>query len=421
MTMLGSPRRAGRPAERAAPVGLPRLLLPPAAGATAWLPEHLARHGPAPRGGRDRLVSLLDAAGLAGRGGAGFPTARKLAAVAAGRRRPVVIANGTEGEPASAKDRTLLRTAPHLVLDGAALVADALGAVDVVVVVHADAVEVVEAAARERLQAGVDALAPRVVPAARGFVSGEETAVVHWVQRGDARPTATPPRPFERGLDGRPTLVQNVETLAHVALAARHGAGWFRSVGSPEEPGSMLVTVLGAVSSAGVREVPIGARVADVLEAAGGPVGPLRALLVGGYFGVFVPSAQALGAPLSRRGLAPLGASPGAGLLVALPAGACGLDEAARLLAYLAAQSAGQCGPCVFGLPAIAEQMALLATPGWAAGVDRARLDRWMRQVTGRGGCRHPDGAARLAASALTTFAGEVALHEQGRCTAVGR
>jgi NADH:ubiquinone oxidoreductase subunit F (NADH-binding) len=418
-------RRPAPIATPATPTGLPRLWAL-SAGGPSTLEAHLARYGPVPWRGRPQrgagpLVATVEAAGLTGRGGAGFPMARKLAAVSRGTRPPVVVANGTEGEPASRKDRTLLRLSPHLVLDGASLAAEAVGAPEVVVVVHEDVLAVVRAAAEERRAVGLDRAELRVVPAARGFVGGEETAVVQWVQRGVARPTSTPPRPFERGLDRRPTLVQNVETLAHLALLARYGDGWFRAIGTADEPGSMLVTVLGEVAAPGVLEVPLGLPVGSVLEMAGGARSPLGTLLLGGYFGTFVRAADAMARPFSRKGLEPIGASPGAGLIVALPEHACGLSEAARVVNYLAAQSAGQCGPCVYGLAAIAADFQLLARPGDAAFVDCERLWRWLGQVAGRGGCRHPDGSARLVASALATFADEVEAHAWGRCTAVER
>lgn len=379
-------------------------------------------NGPVPWRGRPgtaggTLIGTIERAGLLGRGGAGFPTARKLSAVASGRRKAVVVANGTEGEPVSGKDRTLLGTVPHLVIDGAMLAAEAVGAPEVIVVAHADALAAVEHAAHERAAAGIDRATLVVTAAAPGFVAGEETAVVQWLQKGIAKPTSAPPRPFERGVEGRPTLVQNVETLAHLALIARHGADWFRSVGTSDEPGSMLVTVLGAVASPGVKEVPIGINAGAVLEVAGGVVEPLRALLIGGYFGTFVPSEGALAAPFSRAGLARLGAGVGAGLVVAVPASSCGLVETARIISYLAGESAGQCGPCVFGLRAIADDVVRIATPGRGASGGLDRLERWLSQVYGRGACRHPDGAARLVSSAIATFSSEIAMHEIGHCT----
>jgi NADH:ubiquinone oxidoreductase subunit F (NADH-binding) len=381
---------------------LPRLLPPEPSG----LAGHTARYGPPPSGlsrrQRDALVTEVARAGLTGRGGAGFPTARKLAAVAAGHA-PVVVANGTEGEPASVKDRVLMAGSPHLVLDGAVLAAEITGAAKAVIVVHRDVREILDEAVADRARARLDRVRLEVRTAAGGFVAGQASAVVRWVQRGVPAPTAMPPRLSQRGLRGAPTLVQNVETLAHLALIARCGAAWFRSAGTPAEPGSMLVTVLGAVREPGVREVAIGTPVGQVLDLAGGASAPLRALLLGGYFGAWVDAAEALDRPFSSAGLADVGAGPGAGLIAALPAGASGLGETARLVRYLAGESAGQCGPCVFGLPAIAGQVERLAA---GRGADPGLLHRWLGQVDGRGGCAHPDGAVRLVRSALRTFGG---------------
>ena len=289
---------------------LPRLLAPGPVG----LAGHTARYGPPPsslsRRQRDALIAEVARAGLTGRGGAGFPTARKLAAVAAGRA-PVVVANGTEGEPASMKDRVLMASSPHLVLDGAVLAAEITGAGNAVIVVHRDVRAIIDHAVAERVRAGLDRVWLEVRTAADGFVAGQASAVVRWIQRGIPAPTATPPRLALRGLRGAPTLVQNVETLAHLALIARYGASWFRSAGTPAEPGSMLVTVLGAVSEPGVREVAIGTPVGQLLDLAGGASAPPQALLLGGYFGAWVDAAEASARPFSSAGLADLGAGPG--------------------------------------------------------------------------------------------------------------
>jgi len=319
-----------------------------------------------------------------------------------------VVANGTEGEPASAKDRVLMASSPHLVLDGAVLAAELTGAREAVIVAHCDVREIMDEAAAERVRAGLDRVRLAVRTAAEGFVAGQASAVVRWIQRGVPAPTATPPRLAERGLHGAPTLVQNVETLAHLALIARYGAAWFRSAGTPAEPGTMLVTVAGAVREPGVLEIGIGTSVGQVLEQAGGSSAPLRALLLGGYFGTWVDAAAALGRPFSSAGLADLDAGPGAGLIAALPAGARGLRETARLARYLAGESAGQCGPCRFGLPAIAGEVERLAA---GQDTDAGLLRRWLGQVDGRGGCAHPDGAIRLIRSALRTFGAEPGTH----------
>jgi NADH:ubiquinone oxidoreductase subunit F (NADH-binding) len=398
------------------PDGLPRLLPSGFASGPASLAEHLARYGPAPSGldrrGRSDLIEEVDQAGLTGRGGAGFPAARKLAAVAAGDA-PVVVANGTEAEPASAKDKVLLARAPHLVLDGAALAAEIVGARQAIIVVHHSVRPIVDDAAAERRRARLRRVGLTVMTAADRFVGGEASAIVNWIERGIPVPTPTPPRVSERGLRASPTLVQNVETLAHLALIARFGASWFRSAGPAAEPGSMLVTIIGAVREPCVQEIAVGTPVGRVLDLAGGPSAPLQALLLGGYFGTWVDAASAAGAPFSAAGLSGLGAAPGAGLIAALPADACGLRETARVVRYLADESAGQCGPCLFGLHAVAGQAEELAD---GRNCDLRRLRRWLGQVDGRGACGHPDGAVRLVRSALAVFASERDRHARGWC-----
>jgi NADH:ubiquinone oxidoreductase subunit F (NADH-binding) len=406
------------PAGPQLPGRLPRLLPAGFAAGPASLAEHWARYGPLPSAGRDQwrpgaLIGEVERSGLTGRGGAGFPTARKLAAVAAGHA-PVVVANGTEGEPASAKDKVLMARSPHLVLDGAVLAAEIVGARQAVIVVHHAVREIVDDAVAERRRAGSDRIRIRVVTATDRFVGGEASAVIHWIERGIPLPTKTPPRPSERGVGGRPTLVQNVETLAHLALIGRYGAAWFRAVGTREEPGSMLVTILGAVHEPCVVEVGIGTGVEEVLRQADSPSAPLQALLLGGYFGNWVGAAAAA-LPFSSAGLATLGASVGAGLIAALPEDACGLAETARVARYLADESAGQCGPCLFGLDAVAGQVEQIAD---GRSADLSTLRRWLGQVDGRGACSHPDGAARLIRSALDVFGPELERHATGWCCA---
>jgi NADH:ubiquinone oxidoreductase subunit F (NADH-binding) len=402
-----------RPAGR-----LPRLLPDGRPAEPVGLDEHLAAHGPLPNWGgrrlRAELIAEVELAGLAGRGGAGFPTARKLAAVAGTGRRAIVVANGTEGEPASAKDKVLLAQAPHLVLDGAVIAAGLVGADEAVIVVHPAVSDIVSAAVALRRRARMTRIRLRVVPGAQTFVAGEASAVVRWVERGVPKPMATTQRLSASGLHGRPTLVQNVETLAHLALIARHGAGWFRAVGTAKEPGSMLVTLTGAVRYPGVYEIAIGTPIAEVLGKAGGPSGSPSALLLGGYFGSWADWAAAAELPFSAEGLRQVGAGVGAGLIAALPADVCGLAETARVGRYLAGESAGQCGPCVFGLDAVAAQLERLAD---GRGADLNVLSRWIGQLrSGRGACKHPDGTIAMVRSALEVFGAEIDQHARGWC-----
>lgn len=374
--------------------------------------EHLRRVGPLPDHTAEALLHVVRVSGLSGRGGAAFPSGRKLAAVAEGAARSVVVGNGAEGEPASSKDRVLLTHAPHLVLDGLVLAARAVGATETYLYAAADLLDGPVAAALRQRSDRV-----RCVAAPDTFVAGQESAVVSAVNGGPALPTDTLPPVFVRGVGARPTLVQNVETLAQIALITRHGPQWFRSVGTHDEPGTRLATVSGAVRNPGVYEVVGGAPLGGILAAAGGPSRPLRALLIGGYHGGWVPwSKDMTTLPWTRDALRRYEAAPGAGALIALPAERCGVRAGAEIAAYLAGQSAGQCGPCRNGLPAAADLLALLAR-GQASAATVRELERVVGLVDGRGACHHPGGTARLIRSTLRTFAGEVAIHVHGRCT----
>jgi NADH:ubiquinone oxidoreductase subunit F (NADH-binding) len=398
---------------------LPRLLRP--AGEPTSLSAHVAHYGGLPRlrGEADALIADVEASGLRGRGGAGFPTHLKLRAVRAGRS-PIVVANGVEGEPPSHKDKLLMRTNPHLVLDGAVAAASAVGARQIVIAVGrnaASARDSLAGAIAERARAGSREQFELVTIPDR-FVAGEETALVQWLNGGPAKPAFVPPRPYEKGVRGRPTLVQNVETLANIALIARHGPRWFRELGSDDEPGSMLVTLGGAVGRPGITELESGSSLRDALEHCDGFDESPQALLIGGYFGTWVPAARALDAPLSDAGLRPLGAALGARSFAVLPQRRCGVAETARIADYLARESAGQCGPCIFGLRAIADALTAIATCDSGAAAALKRLRRIAPQVTGRGACAHPNGAMRLVESALAVFADEVGHHLSGYCSA---
>lgn len=419
MTTLTAPtRRAGSTAAMG-PSGPRRLLADAVAtGSPTSLAENGSRYRRPPVPGRRPRPELIDAverAGLRGRGGAGFPTATKWRAVAAGAGRPAVVVNGTEGEPASYKDRLLLCAQPHLVLDGAQLAAAAVGADRIFVCVDRTASAALRAlrrAAAERLAEKRASTPLELVAVPPRFVAGEETALVHFLNGGPAKPTLAPPRPYQRGVANRPTLVQNVETLAHAAQIIQWGADWFRQVGTRDEPGTMLVSVSGAVDRPGVIEVPIGAPLRTIVDAAR-PSAPPAAALVGGFSGTWVSGAD-LDVGISRTDLAPRGAAPGCGVIVVLPEGGCGLAETARIVGWYGAESAGQCGPCVFGLPALADEAARICWgPVPAHGLQQ--LTRWASDVMGRGACRHPDGAVRLLRSALSVFAEDIDRHLRGQ------
>jgi NADH:ubiquinone oxidoreductase subunit F (NADH-binding) len=412
-------------------------LLAGIAGA-AGLQEHERHYGPLPgpgssparsrslsRGRRpERLIDLVEAAGLTGRGGAGFPAGRKMRSVAAGPGRKAVVANGAEGEPASRKDRLLLTRLPHLVLDGITLAAQAVGADEAYLCVHGTEgalLDHLDYAVAERRVAGLDPVPIQVTGIPGRYVSSEQSSIVQYLNGGPGKPTFSPPRPHQRGVNGKPTLVHNVETLAHLALIARRGDGWFRAAGLPSAPGSMLVTVSGAVTRPGVYEIEMGTIAGEVVMLAGGPAERLQALLVGGYFGAWLPVEAAWQAPMTHAGLKAAGGALGAGIVIALPAAACPIAETARVVRYLAEESAGQCGPCLFGLPALAGALASLAFSG---GRERGsdEIAALIPLVERRGACRHPDGAAQLVRSLLTAFPADAQWHEwQGPCDGVRR
>jgi len=387
---------------------------------TESLATHRQRLGPLSALSSGELIAELESSGLLGRGGAGFPVGRKWRTVAErSSGRAVVLANGAEGEPLSHKDRSLMAARPHLVIDGALLGARAVGADDIIFYIgieHPAADAAIRHALAER-SADIRGRA-QIVSAPAGYVSGEESAAVHFVNAGDARPTMTPPRPFERGVGGRPTLVQNVESLALAALIARRGHGWYKDRGRASGIG--LLTASGAVRHPGVQEIGFGSTLGDVVAAAGGLRGDSHAVLLGGYFGGWADVEEQWGLPLEPRSMRSRGLVFGCGVVHFLAADSCGVEATARVLAYLTSQSARQCGPCVFGLSAIAAATQRLATRSPQAD-DLDRIVRWGGQLVGRGACHHPDGAAGLLRSALDLFADDFAQHQRRRCVTVSR
>jgi NADH:ubiquinone oxidoreductase subunit F (NADH-binding) len=392
--------------------------------ATGSGPESLAAHhrrlGPLPASAPEQLIAELEESGLLGRGGAGFPVGRKWRSVAQrSSGGAVVLANGAEGEPLSHKDRTLMAARPHLVIDGALLAARAVGADDIIIYIgvgHRAADAALRAAVAER-PADVRGRV-RIVRAPLGYVAGEESAAVHFVDTGDARPTSTPPRPFERGVRGRPTLVQNVESLALAALIARRGNDWYGGLGPGQARGRGLITVSGAVNHAAVQEIELGSTLAAVAAAAGGLRGDVRAVLLGGYFGAWAGVDEQWRLPLEPHSMRARGLAFGCGVVHFLHAQTCGVEATARITAYLASQSTRQCGPCLFGLGAIAQATGRLAARSPQAD-DVERLQRWSGQLAGRGACRHPDGAVGMLRSALTVFADDFAAHQRRRCVTI--
>jgi NADH:ubiquinone oxidoreductase subunit F (NADH-binding) len=389
-------------------------------GHPADLAGHVAALGPLPvpttpgPEWREALLGSLEASGLTGRGGAGFPAAIKAAVARAAGTGGTILVNAMEGEPASDKDKLLLIRSPHVVLDGAQLLAAATGAAHVTVCVPAGREQAAAAAAHalaERAVAGWAPVAEHLVRPPDRFVAGEESALVQWVDAGRSLPSFRPQKGTPLRVGRRAALVHNAETLAHVSMIGRFGADAFRSHGPSDDPGTSLITISGAVTHPGVVEVARGTPLLDIAARAT-PLSPPRALLVGGYGGSWVGSDH-FTTPYASLPLRAIGAAAGAGILIVLGHEACGLTETARVVHYMAGQSSGQCGPCVYGLPAIADDMARLARGTADPGL-LGRLDRRLNAVNGRGACRHPDGVVALVRSALAVFAADARAHANG-------
>lgn len=374
----------------------PRLLTPGPLGLAAE--RERGTYAPAACGD---VLAELAAAGLRGRGGAGFPAHVKWRAVADGPGPRVVVANGEEGEPSSHKDRWLLVNRPHLVLDGLLLAARTVGADRAVVYLsHPETVTAVRAAIAE--MPAVGGPVPEVHVVEPTYVAGEETAACRSIGGGPALPLARPPRVCDSGVDGRPTLVSNVETLAHAAWISRHGAAAYRENGTAESPGTTLVTLTGACAEPGVYEVPFGLSVEELFARAGGFTSEPAGFVMGGWFGGLLGPSHAA-TPCTYEAVRAAGSGLGCGAITALPAGTDPLAVAAEITAWYARESARQCGVCAKGTAAIRDVFAALKD-GTANRRDRDNLRRWGETLPGRGACAFLDGAAGWARTVRAEF-----------------
>lgn len=369
----------------------------------ADLAEH-RRYFPVPTNMK-RLIDVIEDSDLTGKGGASFPTASKLRAVLKANGTPIVVVNGSEGEPVSGKDAFLLQSSPHLVLDGAMYAAAAIRAKRIIVCIKENdglSLQSVTTAIAERKRAGeANPFDVELVP--DRFISGEASALVNWINSRNPRPLPKTRRIWEGGVRGRPTLVDNVETLAHITLIANHGANWYRS------GASRLLSVAGDVHSPGIYEAPYGSGLDALLDVAGARLQHARAVLVGGYFGSWLTIDE------GRQRV--VDDTLGCGVVLVLPKAACGVRETARVLKWMAGESAQQCGMCVNGLASIAEMTSRVYF-GTANDESISWLVRWANQLDGRGACGLPTGAVTFLRSALHVFESDFENHRKGQpCT----
>ena len=356
------------------------------------LAEHRQRWG-SPALPAEAFASALAGSGLTGRGGAHVPATWKLTAARDAGPGGTVIVNGAEGEPGSAKDAALLQTRPHLVLDGAFASARAIQAAEVVLWVHDSAHltrACLTAAVRER--APHESVRVRMLLAPDGYVSGEASAVIRAVRGGPALPAHSPDRarPWSAG---PAVLVHNAETHARFGMIALGLDPLASSIVTVAESSAPVQFTRRSVVEAGPEDT-----FASVLAASGAP--EPQAVLLGGLGGSWVRWPDLAHLAVQPEVLRARGLSLGAGVLHLLPFGRDGWAESVAIAERLAAESARQCGPCVFGLPSLADALRRAARTRNAD----VEVERLSGLIAGRGACRHPDGALRMAVSALEVF-----------------
>ncbi len=373
------------------------------------------RMGTLPSLSGDEIFRELHDSGLQGRGGGSFPLWRKLQVAIESRGEPLLVVNCSESEPASRKDWTICSFRPHTVVEGAAAIARVLGAAEVVIHLHRSAREPKMALCNALIERGSPDGDPawRISYGADGYVAGEASAVARQLHEGVALPLFTSGPLARRGPNGRPTVVSNAETAAQVAIVLRLGAQRWRGAGTASLPGPQLLTLTRGMGTEHMVVELLGQATIGAILESGGVDAPPQAVLVGGYAGTWIPGDAAWHTQMEPSSLRAFGAARGCGLIGVLPHGACGISETARIVAYLAGESAGQCGPCVHGLPVLEEGMRALAS---ATGVRRAlrRIRQTAEALPGSGACSHPDGVARLVASALDVFNDELVRHRKG-------
>ncbi|OMC47747.1 NADH-ubiquinone oxidoreductase-F iron-sulfur binding region domain-containing protein [Mycobacterium sp. IS-1264] len=366
----------------------------------------------------EQLLAEVESSGLVGRGGAAFPLAVKLRTVRDNGRLAggtVVVANGEEGEPASVKDRWLLRNRPHLALDGLRLAA-AIVAADrtYMYVSDPESAHSVQAALGEVEPNAFGGVTVDLITVQPGYVAGEETAAVRMINGGPAKPTDKPPRPFEAGVGGRPTLVSNVETLANLPYLQRHGSAAFRSQGTPLSSGTFLATITGAGRPPALYELPHGMPFTELLALHGVSPDQVRGALLGGYFAGFL-NRDVLETTLDHETMRRFGSGLGCGAITVITDD-CPVAVAASVLAYFDRENADQCGSCFNGTAAMAAAAGALRD-GAATAEDVDRLRRWSVVLRGRGACATLDAATNVAATLLKQFPDDVARHLEGGCT----
>ena len=377
-----------------------------------------------------RVIEEVKRSGLRGRGGAGFSAGKKWE-LAAAKKGPVkyLCCNAAEGEPGTEKDRLLIRTNPHQLIEGAAIAAYAVGAQHIYLFLKARFAEeyhclvraVADAKGAGLIGAQAGALLPVEMEPFRGsdaYIAGEETAMIESIEGRPPRPRQKPPfYPIQHGLFGKPTLVNNAETLYNVPLILRKGADWYQRYGTPTSPGTMLFTLSGDVARPGVYELELGTPLRTLVYELGGGIAdgrPLKAIFPGGPSHALVTEKE-LDVPLDFDALRAVGSSLGTAGVMVFNDRACMVAVALRFASFYAEGSCGQCPPCVMGTGNIRELLQMIEA-GRGSAKEIARITQICNLIRGRGYCDLINSAVRSVESVLHHFMAEFEAHVGRRC-----
>ena len=382
------------------------------------------------QGQPERIIDEVSRSGLRGRGGAGFPTGRKWALVRAAAGSPkYLVCNGDEGDPGAFMDRMLLESFPYRVLEGLVIAAYAMGIHEGFLYIRAEyplALQRIRAAmsrmesagmmGRNILGSGFD-LSLNIVEGAGAFVSGEETALLASIEGRRAMPHFRPPYPAEAGLWGRPTNINNVETLAMVPWMLRNGAAAFAALGAGSSQGTKVFSLAGKVTRGGLIEVPMGISVREIVEEIGGGTPDERgfkAVQIGGPSGGCLPASLG-NTPVTYESLASAGCIMGSGGLVVLDQTDCMVDLARYFMTFTQHESCGKCTPCRVGTKRMLEILERLCEGGGEKG-DIERLEELGKTTASGSLCGLGKTAANPVLSTIRHFREEYQAHLEGRC-----
>lgn len=367
------------------------------------------------------LAAIKDA-DLRGLGGSGFPVWRKWEAVANEKSAPdkYLVCNGNEDEPGTFKDRLLLEETPHQIIEGALLAALATDINRIVFYINPElksslsALQTALATWQDSklLQQANHALGRLIkmelIPGSTHYIGGEETAAMEWIEGGFPFPRGKPPFPAQRGIHGCPTLINNIETLAHIPAIMRHGANWFRNLGIGKSTGTKLYSLSGDVLYPGVYELPMGTTLRDLIYIHGGGLlsgKPLKAVFTGGPSNTLL-TPDDLDVAMDFESLRERGASLGTGAMIVVSEGTGIVKRVAEYARFFAHSSCGQCPPCKVGTATISHLLDRIDTGGGTA-ADLATLESLCRMLPGSGRCHLPNGAVQLLDSSFHHFSHE--------------